>query len=109
MLEIEYPEHFPDIRTLTGKAHDLDKRLYNATPKTDWKQGDYAWVYAQKERKIICGIITRIHSDNYASIRDVQPNGYPSDGGAWLTELFPTLDALNRTLFGLDPEGQEET
>lgn len=98
MLPIKYPDNFPDVLSLKGRAHDLSQRLFNPNPKSDWKPGDIAWVYDQNEQAIVPGIISSVRED-YAFVRDIQPDRHITEVGAWLTELFPSSDDLYKALF----------
>lgn len=100
MLPIKYPDHFPNIEQLTGRAHNLKLPLYNPSPKMDWKPGDIAWLYDQKEQAIMAGIIASIRPENdYAFVRDIYPSCSVTECGAWCKELFPTSDSLYKALF----------
>lgn len=106
MLPVIYPEHFPDIKTLSGHVHDPSKVLRNAHPETEWKPGDVAWVYDQKKQGIVAGVVTSVTvSCDFAFVRDLQPEpGRPSEIGCDLDELFRTSDELYRAYFCVGDE-----
>lgn len=101
MLPVTYPDHFPDIKTLSGHVHDPSKPLRNARPETNWKPGDVAWVYDQKRQGVIAGVVTSVTTGcDFAFVRDVQPEpGLPTEIGCDLNELFRTSDELYEALF----------